>query len=71
MNRAQLSPYMKYSHVIYPKSREEETEVDQREERFTYVKVYMEGVIVGRKICIFDHDGYLSLALQLEDMFGK
>ncbi|KZV42108.1 hypothetical protein F511_11704 [Dorcoceras hygrometricum] len=31
----------------------------------------MDGVIVGRKVCIVDHMDYLSLALQLEDMFGK
>ncbi|KAL9689139.1 hypothetical protein QQ045_033571 [Rhodiola kirilowii] len=40
-------------------------------ERWTYVKVNMDGVIVGRKICILDHGGYSSLALQLEDMFGS
>ncbi|XP_019164659.1 PREDICTED: auxin-responsive protein IAA32 [Ipomoea nil] len=40
-------------------------------ERWDYVKVNMDGVIVGRKICILDHMSYSSLALQLEDMFGK
>ncbi|KAL7001099.1 Iaa32p [Sarracenia purpurea var. burkii] len=35
-----------------------------------YVKVNMDGEIVGRKICILHHDGYSTLALQLEDMFG-
>nr|GMD18505.1 auxin-responsive protein IAA32-like [Ipomoea batatas] len=40
-------------------------------ERWDYVKVNMDGVIVGRKICILDHISYSTLALQLEDMFGK
>lgn len=40
-------------------------------EKWTYVKVNMDGVIVGRKICILYNGGYSSLALQLEDMFGK
>ncbi|XP_022150662.1 auxin-responsive protein IAA32-like [Momordica charantia] len=31
----------------------------------------MDGVIVGRKVCIFRHSSYSSLALQLEDMFGR
>ncbi|KAK1390018.1 Auxin-responsive protein [Heracleum sosnowskyi] len=36
-----------------------------------YVKVNMDGVAVGRKICVFDHSDYSSLATQLEDMFGR
>ncbi|KAL3636050.1 Iaa32p [Castilleja foliolosa] len=47
---------------------DEETESKRR---WTYVKVNMDGVIVGRKICILDSMDYFSLALQLEDMFGK
>jgi auxin-responsive protein IAA len=30
----------------------------------------MDGVVVGRKICILDHGSFSSLALQLEEMFG-
>ncbi|KAL3824103.1 hypothetical protein ACJIZ3_020132 [Penstemon smallii] len=36
-----------------------------------YVKVNMDGVIVGRKICILHNMDYFTLAFQLEDMFGK
>ncbi|XP_061973950.1 auxin-responsive protein IAA34 [Populus nigra] len=43
----------------------------QSKDRWAYVKVNMDGVIVGRKICILDHGGYSSLALQLEHMFGR
>ncbi|XP_047330747.1 auxin-responsive protein IAA34-like [Impatiens glandulifera] len=42
----------------------------ERKERLGYVKVNMDGMIVGRKICMLDHVGYSSLVLQLEDMFG-
>ena len=49
---------------------EEEAEVVQSKRRRGYVKVNMDGVIVGRKVCIFQHGYYSSLALQLEDMFG-
>lgn len=50
---------------------DEEAEGVQSKERWAYVKVNMDGVIVGRKVCILDHGGYSSLALQLEDMFGR
>ena len=43
----------------------------QSNERWAYVKVNMDGVTIGRKICVLDHGGYSSLALQLEDMFGR
>lgn len=49
---------------------DEEAEGIQSKERWTYVKVNMDGVIVGRKVCILDHMGYPTLALQLEEMFG-
>ncbi|XP_021727419.1 auxin-responsive protein IAA32-like [Chenopodium quinoa] len=48
----------------------QELEGVQSKERWTYVKVNMDGVIVGRKICLVDHAGYADLALQLENMFG-
>lgn len=54
-----------------PENGDDETEGVQSKERWDYVKVNMDGVIVGRKLCILDHAGYSSLALQLEDMFGK
>ncbi|KAL5553070.1 hypothetical protein UlMin_040471 [Ulmus minor] len=49
---------------------EKDGEGIQSKERWAYVKVNMDGVIVGRKVCILDHGSYSSLALQLEDMFG-
>ncbi|KAL3336803.1 hypothetical protein AABB24_029460 [Solanum stoloniferum] len=50
---------------------DDESEGIQSKERWEYVKVNMDGVIVGRKICILEHSSYPSLAIQLEDMFGK
>jgi auxin-responsive protein IAA len=50
---------------------DEEIEGVQSNERWAYVKVNMDGVSIGRKICILDHGGYSSLSIQLEDMFGK
>lgn len=50
---------------------DEEAEGIQSKERWAYVKVNMDGVMVGRKICILDHCDYSSLACQLEDMFGR
>lgn len=54
-------------------SNEEDAEVVQskQQQRWAYVKVNMDGVIVGRKVCIFQHATYSTLALQLEDMFGN
>lgn len=70
----QLHPQLKNSKTEYPqavvKNHEYETEGAQSKERWAYVKVNMDGVTVGRKICILDHMGYSTLALQLEDMFG-
>lgn len=42
----------------------------RREQKSDFVKVNMDGVPIGRKICVLDHLSYLSLATQLEDMFG-
>lgn len=50
---------------------DEDSEGVQSKENWAYVKVNMDGVVVGRKICILDHGGYSSLAIQLEDMFGR
>ena len=58
-------------HRFTPQDCDEEAEGVQSKERWAYVKVNMDEVIVGRKICILDHGGYSSLALQLEDMFGR
>ncbi|XP_031251944.1 auxin-responsive protein IAA32-like isoform X2 [Pistacia vera] len=49
---------------------DEEAEGIQSKERWAYVKVNMDGVIVGRKICVLDHEGYSSMAHKLEEMFG-
>ncbi|KAF8390091.1 hypothetical protein HHK36_024612 [Tetracentron sinense] len=71
----QLHSYMKSSNrghpMVVPEDCDDETEGVQSKQRWASIKVNMEGVIVGRKVCILDHAGYSSLALQLEDMFGK
>lgn len=36
-----------------------------------YVKVNMDGSVVGRKVCVLDQGTYSTLALQLDNMFGK
>ncbi|KAA0034586.1 auxin-responsive protein IAA32 [Cucumis melo var. makuwa] len=43
----------------------------EQHQKWAYVKVNMDGVIVGRKVCIFQNASYSTLALQLEDMFGR
>ncbi|GMH27487.1 hypothetical protein Nepgr_029330 [Nepenthes gracilis] len=43
----------------------------QSKHRWEYIKVNMDGVPVGRKICVLDQVSYSSLAHQLEDMFGR
>ncbi|KAJ8570183.1 hypothetical protein K7X08_006760 [Anisodus acutangulus] len=48
-----------------------EAEGIQSKKNLSYVKVNMDGVVVGRKICILEHSCYSSLAIQLEHMFGK
>ncbi|XP_026379224.1 auxin-responsive protein IAA32-like [Papaver somniferum] len=71
----QLNPYMKASisnvYQTMVMLDDEETEVVQSKERWAYVKVNMEGIVIGRKICIHEHAGFTSLAIQLEDMFGR
>ncbi|KAK3036709.1 hypothetical protein RJ639_030533 [Escallonia herrerae] len=71
----QWQPQLKGSDFAFPRKCTEdfadETEGVQSKERWAYVKVNMEGVIVGRKVCILDHTDYSSLAIQLEDMFGR
>lgn len=75
MDWHQLHPQLKSSKIEYKENigesyEDEVAEGIQSKERWAYVKVNMDGVIVGRKICIIDHMGYSSLALQLEEMFG-
>ncbi|RZC61395.1 hypothetical protein C5167_023145 [Papaver somniferum] len=69
------NPYMKASisnvYQTMVMLDDEETEVVQSKERWAYVKVNMEGIVIGRKICIHEHAGFTSLAIQLEDMFGR
>lgn len=70
----QLHPQLKKTNNLHaPNTKEnydDESEGIQSKQRWMYVKVNMDGVLVGRKICILDHMDYFSLALQLEDMFG-
>ncbi|KAJ4709872.1 Auxin-responsive protein [Melia azedarach] len=61
----------RYQGIIQEEGDDEEAEGVQSKETWAYVKVNMDGVLVGRKICILDHCGYPSLACQLEDMFGR
>ncbi|KAK6921691.1 AUX/IAA domain [Dillenia turbinata] len=71
MNWQQLNTYLKSSSRATMDACDEEGEGVQSKERWAYVKVNMEGVLVGRKVCIPDHADYSSLALQLEEMFGR
>ncbi|ERN17276.1 hypothetical protein AMTR_s00044p00224480 [Amborella trichopoda] len=48
-----------------------DSEGAQSKDRCCYVKVNMDGVPYGRKIGVFEHTDYWSLALQLQAMFGK
>ncbi|KAH7516466.1 hypothetical protein FEM48_Zijuj10G0138200 [Ziziphus jujuba var. spinosa] len=45
-----------------PDDCDEEGEGVQSKERWAYVKVNMDGIIVGRKVCILDHGGRQSLS---------
>ncbi|CAN8266997.1 unnamed protein product [Cochlearia groenlandica] len=38
--------------------------------KLAYVKVNMDGLVVGRKVCLLDQEAYSTLALRLDDMFG-
>lgn len=71
----ELNPEHKIAKMGYPpKMRQdfdEESEGVQSKQRWAYIKVNMEGIIVGRKICLLEHMGYSTLATQLEDMFGR
>lgn len=74
--QANSSPQLKNPITGYQKLFEddhcdEEAEAVQSKERWAYVKVNMDGVMVGRKVCVLDYGGYPTLAHQLEDMFGR
>ncbi|XP_021657212.2 auxin-responsive protein IAA32 [Hevea brasiliensis] len=75
MSWPQANPSLKHSNSGYQGITQEECDEDaegvQSKENWAYVKVNMDGVVVGRKIRILDHGGYSSLAIQLEDMFGR
>ncbi|XP_010502082.1 PREDICTED: auxin-responsive protein IAA32-like isoform X1 [Camelina sativa] len=45
---------------------------DEKESRrkLNYVKVNLDGLVVGRKVCLLSQGNYSTLALQLDDMFG-
>ncbi|XP_076915797.1 auxin-responsive protein IAA32-like [Bidens hawaiensis] len=66
----QLHPYQSQDDTV-------DNVVDERnmfqrtKQQSDFVKINMDGVLIGRKICVLDHSSYLSLATQLEDMFGK
>lgn len=72
----QLNPYENPdTSVIYPRKTvdnvvNERNTYQRSKHRSDFVKVNMDGVLIGRKICVLDHSSYLSLANQLEDMFG-
>ncbi|XWS68822.1 hypothetical protein CRYUN_Cryun04dG0125600 [Craigia yunnanensis] len=54
-----------------PEECDDEEEGVQSREKLVYVKVNMDGVMVGRKVCMLDHGRYSDLAHQLEEMFGR
>ncbi|XVE75237.1 hypothetical protein DITRI_Ditri12bG0079600 [Diplodiscus trichospermus] len=54
-----------------PEDTDDEADGVQSRERWAYVKVNMDGVMVGRKVCMLNHGGYSGLARQLEEMFGR
>ncbi|KAK5833731.1 auxin-responsive protein IAA32-like [Gossypium arboreum] len=64
------SSHQKSSNAGYSEECQDEAEGVESKERWVYVKVNMDGVMVGRKVCMVDHGGYLGLAQQLEEMFG-
>ncbi|KAL6007585.1 Iaa32p [Asimina triloba] len=71
MGWPQLQPFLKHSNISRCTASEEDDDVTQgvqSKERWSYVKVNMEGVVIGRKICIVDHTNYSSLAVELEEM---
>ncbi|CAH2045946.1 unnamed protein product [Thlaspi arvense] len=43
---------------------------EESRRKMAYVKVNMDGSVVGRKVCVLDHGTYSTLALQLDNMFG-
>ncbi|XP_074340291.1 auxin-responsive protein IAA32-like isoform X2 [Apium graveolens] len=71
----QLHPQLRSSNYEFTRTvtydSAEDTDGVQSKSHCEYVKVNMDGVVVGRKVCLFDHSDYSSLAMQLEDMFGK
>ncbi|XWS22468.1 hypothetical protein CRYUN_Cryun29cG0037400 [Craigia yunnanensis] len=71
----QTNSQLKSSNTGYsrlaPEDCHDEVEGVQSRERWAYVKVNMDGVMVGRKVCMLDHGGYSGLARQLEEMFGR
>ncbi|CAI9259264.1 unnamed protein product [Lactuca saligna] len=73
----QLHPF-ESSHVgvNYPRNTDDNVVIDQNTlqrqlQRSDFVKVNMDGVLVGRKLSVNDHSSYSGLATQLEDMFGN
>nr|UYI35444.1 auxin-responsive protein IAA32 [Mentha spicata] len=69
----QLHPQLKKSHEsnATKENCDEESEGIQSKQRWSYVKVNMDGVVVGRKVCLLEQMDYFTLAFQLEEMFGK
>ena len=67
----QTNSQLNRSNTGYSRLAPEDCEGVHSRERWAYVKVNMDGVMVGRKVCMLDHGGYSTLARQLEEMFGK
>ncbi|KAG7646379.1 Auxin-responsive protein IAA34 [Arabidopsis thaliana] len=57
-------------HEIYHSSGQRYCSNEGYRRKWGYVKVTMDGLVVGRKVCVLDHGSYSTLAHQLEDMFG-
>ncbi|CAN6451857.1 unnamed protein product [Victoria cruziana] len=60
----------KEASVVKLEARIEEETQSQGSRGSGYVKVNMDEIGIGRKICITDHACYADLALELEKMFG-
>ncbi|KAL1568379.1 Iaa32p [Salvia divinorum] len=70
-NYEMLMEWPKKSEDLQSNASKDECEGIESKQRWSYVKVNMDGVVVGRKVCLLHHMDYFTLALQLEDMFGK
>ncbi|KAK9064572.1 hypothetical protein SSX86_015954 [Deinandra increscens subsp. villosa] len=73
----QLHPYECPRNGVMCRGKTSDNIVDEKnmfqrsKRRSEFVKVNMDGELIGRKIGVLHHSSYSSLATKLEDMFGK